>query len=156
LGGLFSEAFCNGPDHLVKVVEDAADLAELPLLEQHSGVRLRKLATKSVELLDALAAAGVSGRREPSRQGDRRRRSSAYRSEQCSGSCGFHQGTGGKGGELRAHLRAGRFDRGHYGIVFQGAELADALQLSGQIRLVRHLRTRVGLCHADFSRVVGA
>jgi hypothetical protein len=26
LGGLFSEAFCNGPDHLVKVVEDAADL----------------------------------------------------------------------------------------------------------------------------------
>jgi hypothetical protein len=53
LGGLFFEGFCNSPDHLVEVAEDAADLAELALLEQHGGVRLRKLAAQGVELFDA-------------------------------------------------------------------------------------------------------
>lgn len=36
------------------VVHDAAEFLELALLEHHSGVRLRKLAAKSIELFGAL------------------------------------------------------------------------------------------------------
>ena len=43
LEGSFFEAFCNGSDHPVQVVEDAADLPELALLEEHGGVRLGEL-----------------------------------------------------------------------------------------------------------------
>ena len=41
----------------MSVVHDAAEFAELALLEQHGGVRLRKLATKGIELFGALAVA---------------------------------------------------------------------------------------------------
>src|SRR5246127_1450857 len=57
LGGAIFEAFCNAPDHLVEVVEGAADLPELALLEEHGGVRLGQLTAKGIELLDALAIA---------------------------------------------------------------------------------------------------
>ena len=57
LGGAIFEAFCNAPDHLVEVVENATDLPELALLEEQSGLWLRKLTAKGVELFDALTVA---------------------------------------------------------------------------------------------------
>ena len=41
----------------MEVVEGAADLPELALLEEHGGVRLGQLTAKGIELLDALAIA---------------------------------------------------------------------------------------------------
>jgi len=58
----------------MEVVEDAADLPELALLEEHGGVRLGQLTAKSVELLDVVAIA-------------------AYQVAEDPGSCGLLQGS---------------------------------------------------------------
>ena len=53
----FFEAFCNSAQHLVGVVQDAADFPELALREEDGGVGLGQLAAQRIELLDALALA---------------------------------------------------------------------------------------------------
>ena len=49
----------------MEVGEDAADLAELALLQEHGGARLGQLSAQGIELLDAVAIAAHQVAEDP-------------------------------------------------------------------------------------------